>query len=89
MLIFSEFSELFVSSFLHGPTCPFPNFIHDPQLEETLVGNSGGGATRALVVAMVRGVFGCEPKDRKNSAPRHSGTGIFTYMNGGFVWQVI
>ena len=66
-----------------------PNFIHAPQLEETLVGNSGGGATRALVVAMVRGVFGCEPKDRKNSAPRHSGTGIFTYMNGGFVWQVI
>eukprot|EP00435_Cladocopium_sp_Y103_P053992 s419_g17.t1 len=28
-----------------------------------LVGNSGAGATRALVTAMVRGVFGCEPEE--------------------------
>ena len=42
-------------------------------VEETLVGNSGRGATRALVVAMVRGVFGCEPKDRDSSVGQLNG----------------
>ena len=34
----------------------------DPSTKGKLVGNSGAGATRALVTAMVRGVFGCEPE---------------------------
>jgi hypothetical protein len=37
----------------------------DPSTKGKLVGNSGAGATRALVTAMVRGVFGCEPEARR------------------------